>query len=60
MKIFTDVKSGWSMERPGLAELLMTVTLRRERQIALLSLAEKTDCGFRLKRAGYSQAKPAP
>lgn len=67
-KIFTDVKSGKNMERPGLvellayaragdtlaivrldrlgrslAELLTTVTMLREREIALLSLEEKID-----------------
>jgi DNA invertase Pin-like site-specific DNA recombinase len=69
IKVFTDVKSGKSMDRPGLvellayarrpgdilaivrldrlgrslAELLETVTMLRERQIALLSLEEKID-----------------
>ncbi|PZR88854.1 MAG: invertase [Stutzerimonas stutzeri] len=68
IKVFTDVKSGKSMDRPGLAELLAyarpgdtlaivrldrlgrslaellaTVTMLRERQIALLSLEEKID-----------------
>jgi DNA invertase Pin-like site-specific DNA recombinase len=67
-RVFTDVMSGKSMDRPGLkelldyaqsgdtlavvrldrlgrslAELLSTVTLLRERQIALLSLEEKID-----------------
>jgi len=67
-RVFTDVMSGKSMDRPGLkelldyarsgdtlavvrldrlgrslAELLSTVTLLRERQIALLSLDEKID-----------------
>ena len=65
-KVFTDIKSGKSMDRPGLAELLAyarpgdtlavvrldrlgrsladllsTVTLLRQRQIALLSIEEK-------------------
>jgi DNA invertase Pin-like site-specific DNA recombinase len=68
MKVFTDVKSGKSMDRPGLAELLAyarsgdtlavvrldrlgrslaellsTVTMLKERGIALLSLEEKID-----------------
>lgn len=68
IRVFTDVKSGKSMDRPGLAdllayarpgdtlaivrldrlgrslaELLATVTMLRERQIALLSLEEKID-----------------
>ena len=67
-KVFTDVMSGKTMDRPGLtdllayaragdtlavvrldrlgrslAELLTTVTMLRERQIALLSLEEKID-----------------
>lgn len=68
IKIFTDVMSGKSMDRPGLkelldyarsgdtlavvrldrlgrslAELLSTVTMLRDRNIALLSLEEKID-----------------
>ncbi len=68
IRVFTDIKSGKSMDRPGLAdllayarsgdtlaivrldrlgrslaELLATVTMLRERQIALLSLEEKID-----------------
>lgn len=68
IKVFTDIKSGKSMDRPGLtdllayarpgdtlaivrldrlgrslAELLATVNMLRERQIALLSLEEKID-----------------
>lgn len=68
IRVFTDVKSGKSMDRPGLAdllayarpgdtlaivrldrlgrslaELLATMTMQRERQIALLSLEEKID-----------------
>ncbi|OCP34922.1 recombinase family protein [Ensifer sp. LC163] len=68
IKVFTDVKSGRNIDRPGLAELLAyaraddtlavvrldrlgrslaelleTVTILRERQIALLSLEEKID-----------------
>lgn len=68
IRIFTDVKSGKSMDRPGLAELLAyarpgdtlaivrldrlgrsladllaTVTMLRQRQIALLSIEEKID-----------------
>ena len=68
IRVFTDVMSGKSMERPGLAELLgfaregdtlaivrldrlgrslgellATVQMLRERQIALLSLEEKID-----------------
>lgn len=68
IKVFTDIKSGKSMDRPGLAdllayaragdtlavvrldrlgrslaELLTTVTMLRERGIALLSLEEKID-----------------
>lgn len=68
LKVFTDVKSGKTMDRPGLAdllayarpgdtlavvrldrlgrslaELLSTVTMLRERGIALLSLEEKID-----------------
>ncbi|MFD1984345.1 recombinase family protein [Mesorhizobium newzealandense] len=68
IKVFTDIKSGKSMDRPGiadllayarpgdtlaivrldrlgrsLAELLQTVNMLRERQIALLSLEEKID-----------------
>lgn len=68
IKVFTDIKSGKSMDRPGLAELLAyarpsdtlaivrldrlgrslaellaTVTMLRERQIALLSLEERID-----------------
>lgn len=68
IKIFTDVRSGRSMERPGLsalldyartgdtlavvrldrlgrslAELLATVSMLKERGIALLSLEEKID-----------------
>jgi DNA invertase Pin-like site-specific DNA recombinase len=67
-KVFTDVMSGKTMDRPGLvdllayaragdtlavvrldrlgrslAELLTTVTMLRDRQIALLSLEEKID-----------------
>ena len=67
-KVFNDVMSGKTMDRPGLtdllayaragdtlavvrldrlgrslAELLTTVTMLRERQIALLSLEEKID-----------------
>ena len=67
-KVFTDIMSGKTMDRPGLAdllayarpgdtlavvrldrlgrslaELLTTVTMLRERQIALLSLEEKID-----------------
>ena len=68
IKVFTDIKSGKSMDRPGLAELLAyarpgdtlavvrldrlgrsladllsTVTLLQQRQIALLSIEEKID-----------------
>lgn len=68
IKVFTDIKSGKSMDRPGLAdllayaragdtlavvrldrlgrslaELLTTVSMLRERGIALLSLEEKID-----------------
>lgn len=68
IRVFTDIKSGKSMDRPdladllaharpgdtlaivrldrlgrSLAELLATVTMLRERQIALLSLEEKID-----------------
>lgn len=68
IKVFTDVRSGRSMDRPGLAalldyartgdtlavvrldrlgrslaELLATVTMLKERSIALLSLEEKID-----------------
>ncbi len=68
LRVFTDVRSGRSMDRPGLtellayaragdtlavvrldrlgrslAELLATVTLLKERGIALLSLEEKID-----------------
>jgi DNA invertase Pin-like site-specific DNA recombinase len=68
IRVFTDVMSGKSMDRPGLidllafaragdtlavvrldrlgrslAELLATVTMLRERKIALLSLEEKMD-----------------
>ena len=68
IRVFTDVMSGKSMDRPGLkelldfarsgdtlavvrldrlgrslAELLSTVTMLRERKIALLSLEEKID-----------------
>jgi DNA invertase Pin-like site-specific DNA recombinase len=68
IRVFIDIKSGKSMDRPGLAdllayarpgdtlaivrldrlgrslaELLATVTMLRERQIALLSLEEKID-----------------
>jgi DNA invertase Pin-like site-specific DNA recombinase len=68
IKVFTDVRSGRSMDRPGLkellayarkgdrlaivrldrlgrslAELLATVTMLKERGIALLSLEEKID-----------------
>ena len=68
VKVFTDIKSGKSMDRPGLAELLAyarpgdtlaivrldrlgrsladllsTVTMLRQRQIALLSIEEKID-----------------
>ena len=68
MKVFTDVKSGKSMDRPGLAELLAyarlgdtlavvrldrlgrslaellsTVSMLKDRGIALLSLEEKID-----------------
>ena len=68
IKIFTDVKSGKTMDRPGLAdllayaragdtlavvrldrlgrsmaELLITVKMLKEREIALLSLEEKID-----------------
>jgi len=68
IKVFTDIKSGRSMDRPGLvdllgyarsgdtlavvrldrlgrslSELLATVKMLRERQIALLSLEEKID-----------------
>jgi DNA invertase Pin-like site-specific DNA recombinase len=45
IRVFTDVMSGKSMDRLGrsLAELLSTVTMLRERKIALLSLEEKID-----------------
>jgi DNA invertase Pin-like site-specific DNA recombinase len=68
IKVFTDIKSGKSMDRPGLAELLAyaragdtlavvrldrlgrsladllaTVTMLRQREIALLSIEEKID-----------------
>lgn len=43
IKVFTDVMSGKSMERPGLAELLATVETLRAQGIALLSLEEKID-----------------
>lgn len=43
IKVFTDVRSGRSMDRPGLTELLATVTMLKERGIALLSLEEKID-----------------
>ncbi|KOX52393.1 invertase, partial [Streptomyces purpurogeneiscleroticus] len=70
IRVFTDVRSGKSMDRPGLsellayarkgdtlavvrldrlgrslAELLSSVTLLKERGIALLSLEEKIDTG---------------
>ena len=68
IKVFTDVRSGWNVDRPGLqdllayarhgdtlavvrldrlgkslGELLTTVTMLKERGIALLSLEEKID-----------------
>lgn len=43
IKVFTDVMSGKSMERPGLAKLLATVETLHGRGIALLSLEERID-----------------
>ena len=45
LRVFEDVRSGRTMDRAGLRELLVTVHLLKSRHIALLSLEEKIDTG---------------